>query len=412
MVVLVTGAAGYIGSHLLCRLYDSGWRIVALDDFSEGHHSAIKVGVETYDCNLLDFSSLIKVFSAHPIRAVVHLAAKCSASESIERPQKYYLNNLIGTLDLLRASVDFGIKRFIFASDACIYGRPRVKIVSESVKPSPLTPYARSKALCEEVFPDYYRAYGLLTVSLRIFSVGGAMQERDIGESHRLERHIIPNIFKVVLGQKEALDIYGTDLNTEDGTAVRDFVHVKDVCAAIEAALDKPLVHPSVFNIGSGVGTSILQLVNAAQRLTGKKIKTRSSSKIATEPVSLVADIDAAVRELGYTPRYSDIETILKDAWAWHKKHPQGFVTERKLQRIMFGTIAVELGYITKEQLAKALEIQRVQDAKGEHKLLGVVMLEEGMISPQQLISALKEMEKRIKKHEGDGENNNRRIKE
>ncbi|MCX7703506.1 MAG: UDP-glucose 4-epimerase GalE, partial [Planctomycetota bacterium] len=369
MMVLVTGAAGYIGSHLLCYLHDAGWRITALDDFSEGHHDAIKVNVEVYDCNLLDFSSLVRIFSSHPIKAVVHLAAKCSASESIEKPQKYYLNNLVGTLNLLRAAVDFGVKRFVFASDCAVYGRPRVKTVSETLKPSPLTPYARTKTLCEESFPDYHHAYGITTVSLRLFNVGGAFHEHNIGESHRIERHIIPNIFKVALGQKEALDIHGADLKTSDGTSVRDFVHIRDVCAAIEAALEKPLVRPSVFNIGSGVGTSILQLVKISQKITGKTIKTRITPKIPTEAVSLVADIDSARRELDYTPKYSEVETILKDAWAWHRKHPQGFVTERKLEKMMFGTIAVELGFITKENLAKALELQKEQDSKGEHKL-------------------------------------------
>lgn len=397
MVVLVSGAAGYIGSHLLCHLYNAGWRIVAVDDFSEGHHDAIKVEAEVYDCSVTDFSSLLRIFSTHKIKAVVHLAAKCSASESVERPQKYYNINLVGTLNMLRAAIDFDVKRFVFASDAAVYGRPRRNPVSETVTPKPVTPYARTKLLAEEIFADYYHAYGIVTVSLRLFNVAGALPEYNIGESHRQERHIIPNIFKVALGQKDALTLHGVDLNTEDGSPVRDFVHIKDVCSAVEAALERSFVQSVVFNIGSGTGTTIRSIIKVAERITHKKIKTNNSSKLAIEPAVLVADIDAASRELSFHPKHSNIETILKDAWEWHRKHPQGFVTERRLQKMMFGTIAIELGYITKEQLAKALEIQKMQDARGEHKLLGVVMLEAGMLSPQQLIDALKEMEKRIK---------------
>ena len=397
MVVLVSGAAGYIGSHLLCHLRNAGWDIVAIDDFSEGHHDAIKVDAEVYDCSIVDFSSLLRVFSAHNIRAVVHLAAKCSATESIEHPQKYYNNNLIGTLNILRASVDVGVRRLVFASDAAVYGRPRRNPVAETVTPRPVTPYARTKSISEETFSDYYRAYGIVTVSLRLFNVAGAFPEHEIGESHRRERHIIPNLFKVALGQKDVLTIHGTDLKTEDGTPVRDFVHIRDVCAAIEAALEKPFVQPAVFNIGSGRGVSVRTLIKEAEAVTQRKIRTEDSHKLHTEPAVLVADIDAASRELDYSPKHSNIREILKDAWEWHKKHPQGFVTERRLQRMLFGTIAVELGFITKEQLAKALEIQKMQDADGEHKLLGVVMLEAGMLSPQQLIDTLREMEKKMK---------------
>jgi len=241
---------------------------------------------------------------------------------------------------------------------------------------------------------DYWRGYGLSVMGLRIFVVAGAWAEEGVGESHRLERHLIPNLLKVALGQKDAITINGTDYPTDDGTAVRDYVHILDVCEAFEKALQVPCERPTTLNIGSGRGHSVLEVLKVAEKVTGRKIPFRKGCRLEHEPSHLVASVDAAAQFLDWHPTRSDITQIVADAWRWQKKHPHGYVEERSRQRRLFGDIVIELGFVTREQLNEALKLQAQQDANGEHKLLGVVMLEAGMLTPDQLIRTLKEMER------------------
>ena len=393
--MVVTGAAGYVGSHLVRLLAEKGARVIALDDFSEGHHQALPSDVELFEGDVREPDVVTRIFAAHQVDAVVHLAARCGSSESLQNPEKYYSNNLSGTLTVLRGAVDFDVRRFLFASDAVVYGRPRTPVVSETVTPAPLSPYARSKALVEALLPDYWRAYGLQTVALRLFTVAGAFPEAGVGESHRIERHLVPSVFKVALGQKESLAVHGTDLPTSDGTAVRDYVHVRDVCRAFSAALEAPVDEPTTLNIGSGRGHSVMEVLKEAEKVTGAKIKWEAGPRLPLEPHRLVADIDAASQRLDWHPEHSDLPQILSDGWAWQKEHPHGYVAEQKDARRLFGRTLLELGIATPGQLKEALRLQKEQDARGEHKLLGVVMLEAGMITPGELIRALRELQKR-----------------
>jgi len=396
MRVLVTGAAGFIGSHLVRHLMRRGFTVTALDDFSEGHHQALPPHLEVFEADVRDFNALTRVFGQRHFDAIVHLAALTSASESFEDPQRYFITNLVGTVTLLRAAVDFRVSRFIFASDAAVYGKPRKKIVHESHPCLPVTPYARSKHFVEQMLADYWRGYGLTVMALRVFVVAGAWAEEGVGESHRLERHLIPNLLKVALGQKDAITINGTDYPTDDGTAIRDYVHILDVCEAFEKALQTPCERPVVLNVGSGRGHSVLEVLKVAERVTGKSIPFKKGPRLEHEPARLVGSVDAAAQFLDWHPTRSDITQIVADAWRWQEKHPYGYVEERPRQRRLFGDIILELGFVTQQQLDEALKLQAQQDAKGEHKLLGVVMLEAGMLTPDQLIRALKEMERYV----------------
>lgn len=396
MRVLVTGAAGYVGSHLVRHLERRGFMVTALDDFSEGHHQALPSHIEIFECNICDFNALTRVFSHKHFDAVVHLAALTSASESLENPQRYFLINIVGTVMLLRACVDFRVTRFVFASDAAVYGRPRKRVLYETHPAAPVTPYGRTKFFVEQLLDDYWQGHEVMGVALRFFSISGAWPEAGVGESHRVERHLIPNLLKVVLGQKKAITIHGADYPTPDGTALRDYVHVLDVCEAVERALQTPFERPSVFNIGSGRGHTVLEVVAAVERVTGKRVPVETGPRLQHEPAYLIASIDRAVQQLDWHPKRSDIETIVADAWRWQEKHPYGYTEERPQQRKLFGDVVLELGFVTRAQLEQALKMQAEQDARGEHKLLGVVMLEAGLLTPDQLIRVLKEMKKHM----------------
>lgn len=392
MSVLVTGGAGYIGSHLVKALVKAGYQVVVFDNLSEGHAGAVKGG-HLVEGDLKDFNSLHRVFTTFRIETVFHLAAKCYVEESVRDPQSYYLNNLSGTLNLLRAMIEFGCKTVIFSSSCSVYGSPEYLPLDEDHPLRPISPYGRSKLYSEEVMLDYARAHGIFPVILRYFNAAGADPEAEIGEAHRVETHLVPAVLKVALGQKESINIYGTDYETSDGTCVRDYVHVSDIASAHIAAYEKHFKRPVILNIGTGRGHSVLEVIRVSEKVTGKKIPTVSVPRRAGDPATLVAAAERAAKELNWEPKYPELDTIITTAWKWFRKHPNGYADETQAQREYFGEMVIRKGFITREQLEKGLSLQKDMDKLGTHKLIGMIMLDEGILSSGQLIEILKYME-------------------
>jgi UDP-glucose 4-epimerase len=396
MALLVTGGAGYIGSHIVKELAKSGYHPIVLDNLSEGHRKAI-YGGHLVEGDLKRFDEFHRLFSAYRIDAVFHMAACCYVTESMEDPQKYYLNNLLGTLNLLRAMLEFGVKRIIFSSTAATYGVPEYLPIDESHPCAPISPYGKSKWFIEKIMLDYAKAHGLQPVILRYFNAAGADPEGDLGEAHRVETHLIPLVLKVALGQKQKLLVHGTDYPTGDGTCIRDYIHVTDLAKAHVLAYEKHYRKPQIFNLGSGRGFSVREVIEVCEKVTGKPINVVDAPRRPGDPPSLVASCDRAVKELGWKHQLGELETMVETAWRWHRKHPNGYTDETEAQKELFGEIAIRMGFITHHQLDDALKLQKDMDRKGTHKLLGMLMLQEGMLSNSQLIQILKYMDAKAK---------------
>ncbi len=396
MALLVTGGAGYVGSHLVKELAGASYHPIVFDNLSEGHRNAIHGG-HLVEGDLKSFEDLHRLFSSYRIDAAFHFAARCYVDESVENPQKYYLDNVLGTLNLLRAMLEFDVRRIVFSSSAATYGVPEYLPIDEKHPRRPISPYGKSKWFVEEIMLDYARAHGLQPVILRYFNAAGADPEGDIGEAHRVETHLIPLILKVALGQKRHLKVYGTDYPTEDGTCIRDFIHVTDLAKAHLLAYEKGFEEPEIFNLGSGKGFSVRQVVEVCEKVTGKKIETIDTPRRPGDPPQLVASSDKAAKLLGWKPELGAIEEIVETAWRWHCKHPNGYTEETEKQKELFGEIAIRMGFITHEQLEDALKLQKEMDRKGTHIILGMLMLTEGMLSNSQLIQILKYMDAKAK---------------
>jgi UDP-glucose 4-epimerase len=392
MSVLVTGGAGYIGSHLVKALVRAGHQPVVLDNLSEGHREAVK-GARLSEGDLRDFNALHRVFTNFKVETVFHLAAKCYVEESVHDPQSYYLSNLLGTLNLLSAMIEFGCKTIIFSSSCSVYGSPEYLPLDEDHPLRPISPYGRSKLYAEEIMLDYARAHGIFPVILRYFNAAGADPESEIGEAHRVETHLIPAALKVALGQKDSIKVYGTDYETSDGTCIRDYIHVTDIANAHIAAQEKHFKRPVILNIGTGRGHSVLEVVRCSEKITGKKVATVFAPRRPGDPATLVAAAERAAKELNWEPKYTELDTIIGTAWKWSKKHPNGYADETEAQREYFGEMTIKKGFVTREQLEKSLSLQKDMDKLGTHKLIGMIMLTEGILSSGQLIEMLKYME-------------------
>lgn len=396
MALLVTGGAGYIGSHLVKGLVRSGYHPIVLDNLSEGHRKAIHGG-HLVEGDLRHFDKLHHLFSSFRIDAVFHLAARCYVRESVEDPQRYYLNNVFGTLNLLRAMLEFDVKQMIFSSSAAIYGTPDYLPIDERHPCKPISPYGKSKFYIEEIMLDYARAHGLTPVILRYFNAAGADPDGDMGEAHRIETHLIPLVLKVALKQAQEVEIYGTDYPTGDGTCVRDYIHVTDLAKAHVLAFEKHYKDPQVFNLGSGRGFSVKEVVEVCRKVTGAEIKTVDAPRQPGDPPSLVASSDRARNELGWEPQLGTLQTMVETAWHWHQRHPNGYTDETEAQKEFFGEIGIRMGFINHDQLDEALKHQKELDRMGTHEMLGMIMLSEGMLSNSQLIQILKYMETKAK---------------
>ena len=321
MKILIVGGAGYIGSHMVLLLRGQSHEVVVLDDLSSGQADAVP-----NDClvtgNVGDAALLDRLFTGHRFDAVMHFASFIQVGESVEKPAKYYRNNLVNTIALLDAMVRHGVARFVFSSTAAIFGQPEYTPIDEAHPKQPINPYGRSKWMVEQVLQDYDGAYGLKSVCLRYFNAAGADPEGRIGENHNPETHLIPLLLQVASGRRESAQIFGRDYDTPDGTCIRDYIHIVDLCAAHALALrDLGTGGASAaYNLGNGSGFSVREVIESVRTVTGKPLHIVDGPRRAGDPARLVADAMLARRRLGWTPAYPDLSTIVAHAWNWERK--------------------------------------------------------------------------------------------
>lgn len=319
MRVLVCGGAGYIGSHMARWLHREGVEVVVLDNLSTGHRQAVQWG-SLIQADLLEPASLDAALQGQHFDAVMHFCARSLVGESVAKPYDYYSNNVAGTLNLLSAMHRHGLNRIVFSSTAAVFGIPQTRYIDERHAKVPINPYGASKLMAERILEDAAQAYGLRSVVLRYFNAAGAAGDGVIGEAHTPETHLIPNVLKAALGQGSGLKVFGTDYQTEDGTCVRDYVHVEDLAQAHWLALSfmDRCEGSHAFNLGNGHGFSVLQVIQRAVEVTGRDIPYEVAGRRAGDPAVLVASSDRAISELGWKPRHVELDTILADAWRWH----------------------------------------------------------------------------------------------
>jgi UDP-glucose 4-epimerase len=319
--VLVTGGAGYIGSHTTKELLKQGFEVVVFDNLSSGNKEFV-LGGGLIVGDLMDKAAIRNVFKSGDIDAVLHFASLIQVGESYVDPRKYYAQNLISSLNLLDVMLEAGVKSFIFSSSAAVYGTPRQIPIPEEHPLLPMNPYGQTKFFVEKILQDYDRAYGLKFISLRYFNAAGADPDGTLGEMHNPETHLIPNILLTIRGKKEYLEIYGTDFPTPDGTAIRDYIHVTDLAAAHVLALQRLLASSmsESINLGTNKGYSVREIIAKAEEITGKKVPTEQKTRREGDVPVLLASKEKAERLLGWKLRYSKIETIIDTAWKWHTK--------------------------------------------------------------------------------------------
>src|SRR6266481_7585405 len=319
MRVLVTGGAGYIGSHTAKVLAHSGFEPVVLDNLSTGHRWAVKWG-PLVEGDLGDSTLIREVIKTYRVQAVVHFAGFAYVGDSMRRPRQYFRNNVTYTLKLLDAMTDLWVKHIVFSSSCATYGIPRSVPIREEQVQTPINPYGESKRIVERILDWYGEAYGLRWTALRYFNAAGADPDGDLGEDHAPETHLIPLAIQAALGEKATLEIYGTDYPTPDRTAIRDYTHVMDLAEAHVAALRHMLKSHdnAAVNLGTGVGHSVRQVVAAVERVSGRQVPIREVQRRAGDPPELVANPAKAKEFLGWQPRYSSLESIVETAWNWH----------------------------------------------------------------------------------------------
>jgi UDP-arabinose 4-epimerase len=316
--VLVTGGAGFVGSHACKALAAAGTLPITYDSLETGHEWAVKWGpLEKGD--LQDRARLREVLRKHSPEAVLHFAAYTAVGESVQHPGRYYLNNVAGTLGLLEAMREQGIGRLVFSSSAAVYGIPESLPLSESHPLRPISPYGESKRIVEGMLRDFERAHGLQHVSLRYFNAAGADPDAQIGEEHDPETHLVPLVLRAASGQRPALEVYGSDYPTRDGTCIRDYVHVADLAAAHVLALQYLAAGgaPQSLNVGTGEGATVREVIAAAEKVSGRRVPVVLARRRAGDPAALVADASLAARTLGWKPRFPRIEEQVAHAWRW-----------------------------------------------------------------------------------------------
>ncbi len=325
-MILVIGGAGYIGSHMVKLLLQKGEQVVVLDNFSTGHRKAL-LGGTLVEGDLRDPECLDKLFRTYPIECVIHFAAFIFAGESMRNPAKYYENNVLGCLRLLEAMRRHEVQQIIFSSTAAVYGEPQQIPIPETHPLAPTNTYGETKRVMEGMLHWYGLAYGIRSMALRYFNAAGADPDGELGEDHRPEEHLIPLVLFAGMGKREQVLVFGTDYDTPDGTCIRDYIHVSDLCEAHYLALQKLRAGaPSnQYNLGNGQGYSVLEVIQTAEQVIGKPIPTVYAERRAGDPVRLVASSEKAQRELGWQPRYPELATMIDHAYRWFQKHPNGY---------------------------------------------------------------------------------------
>lgn len=319
--ILITGGAGYIGAHCCKQLRASGYNPIVLDNLVYGHRECVKWG-DFIHADIGDPAAMDQVFKMCIIDAVIHFSAFAYVGESVISPEKYYRNNLCGTINLLNCMVRNNINKFVFSSTCATYGNPTYTPIDEKHTQKPINPYGRSKLMVENILEDYDHAYGLRFMSLRYFNAAGADHDCEIGEMHDPETHLIPLVLDVAIEKRDSIQVFGSDYPTPDGTCIRDYIHVTDLADAHIKALQLLFEGgmSDFYNLGTGTGCSVLEVINAAERVTGKKIKLEKVIRREGDPAELVASNTKALTSLNWKPRFSGIDEILSTAWKWHRK--------------------------------------------------------------------------------------------
>jgi UDP-glucose 4-epimerase len=323
--ILVIGGAGYIGSHMVKLLQKVDYQVVVLDNLSNGFRDAI-TDAEFILGSVNDAELLNNLFAQYQFDAVIHFASFIQVGESIFHPQKYYDNNLVATLTLLNTMREAGVSRLIFSSTAAVYGNPVYLPIDENHPKEPINPYGKSKWMVEQVLDDYDHAYGLKSVCLRYFNAAGADPSGELGERHEPETHLIPLVLQAASGRREAISVFGTDYDTPDGSCIRDYVHVSDLCDAHLLALNHLMAdgESARFNLGNGEGFSVKEVIDTAEKVTGKKINVKYQARREGDPARLIANSTKIREQLNWQPKRADLSTIIQDAWAWEQKFPWG----------------------------------------------------------------------------------------
>jgi UDP-glucose 4-epimerase len=321
MKILVVGGAGYIGSHMVKMLLGRGHEVITLDNLSSGHRDAV-LGGTFVEGDLADPSCLTQIFEQYQPEAVMHFASYIQVGESVRKPDIYYRNNVTNTLNLLDAMLQFEVKKFIFSSTAAVFGEPDYVPIDEAHPNRPLNPYGRSKWMIEQVLADYDKAFDLRSVCLRYFNAAGADPEGQLGERHDPETHLIPLILQAASGRRDNIQVFGRDYDTQDGTCIRDYIHIVDLCSAHLAALEylNKGGDSDRFNLGNGSGFSVQEVIDAVQKVSGKPVTVINGPRREGDPARLVADAKRARSILAWQPQFADLETIVAHAWQWECK--------------------------------------------------------------------------------------------
>lgn len=327
MTILVLGGAGYIGSHTVYELIDKGYEVVVADNLETGHIEAVHEKAKFYKGDIREREFIDSVFDNEKIDAVIHFAANSLVGESMTNPLKYYDNNLCGTKVLLESMVSHGIDKIVFSSTAATYGEPDNIPILETDKTEPTNTYGETKLSMEKMFKWTGLAHGIRYVSLRYFNACGAHASGNIGEAHLTETHLIPLILQVPNGQREFISIFGDDYDTEDGTCIRDYIHVTDLANAHILAVEylNKGNESNIFNLGNGIGFSVKEVIETARNVTGQEIPAKICERRAGDPARLIASSQKAKDILGWNPQHNDLSEIISTAWNWHKSHPNGY---------------------------------------------------------------------------------------
>ena len=320
MRILVTGGAGYIGSHFVRMVSKDNDEVIVADNLSRGHQESIPNGVQFEKVDIRDAEKISEVIRKYSPEAVVHFAAFAYVGESVEHPELYYQNNVVGSYNLIRAASENKVKYFVFSSTCSVYGNPAKVPISEETQTNPINPYANTKLMIEMMLKDFQSAYGMKYVSLRYFNAAGADDSGEIGESHNPEPHLIPIVLEAANGKREKVSVFGNDYKTPDGTCIRDYIHVNDLNDAHVKALGFLAKgnESTIINLGTGAGNSVMEIIKTAESITGKKIEFKISERRKGDPAILVADNAKAIKVLSWKPKYT-IDDIIRTAWSWHQ---------------------------------------------------------------------------------------------